>query len=137
MDFRKLSKVISHFPAGMGSSSIPDQNDRAGSLLLEMFMSFDNLLVVDGSFKMAFVVLPKRVKATTMDNARRSEATGRRMDHLSLRAQVAAGISCKEKPNLSQTRRRFRRTAAVLPFAVASDRMVSMSSFNCKSNHVT
>jgi len=54
-----LREVIFYFPAGVGSSSVPDQNDGAGNMLLQMLKRFDDLFAMDGSFEMPFVDLAR------------------------------------------------------------------------------
>lgn len=55
VDFRMLREIALYFPAGMGSSSVPDQDEGAGKMVLQMHKRFEDLLAMDGSFEMPFV----------------------------------------------------------------------------------
>src|SRR5260370_41297267 len=54
-----LGEIILLFPAGMGASSVPDQDEGAGNMLLQMLKRFKDLLAMDGSFEMPFVDLAR------------------------------------------------------------------------------
>ncbi len=59
MNFRMLCQVGLCHPAEMGPGSVPDQNEGARQMLLEMLQSFQNLFAVDGSLEMPFVDLAR------------------------------------------------------------------------------
>jgi len=54
-NFWMIGKIGSDFFTGMNTSSIPDQNNPAWNLPLQMLKSFNNLLAFDRSIKVAFV----------------------------------------------------------------------------------
>src|SRR5260370_7332828 len=57
-----LGEIILLFPAGMGASSVPDQDEGAGNMLLQMLKRFKDLLAMDGSFEMPFVDLAREAE---------------------------------------------------------------------------
>ena len=54
-NFRMTGKIGSDFFTRMNASSIPNQNDLAWNLPLQMWQSFNDLLAFDGSIKVLFV----------------------------------------------------------------------------------
>jgi len=55
VDFRMLDRIVSNFLAGMNASAIPNQDDAAVDVPLQVFESFNNLLATDSTFKMSFI----------------------------------------------------------------------------------
>ena len=62
MDFRVSQKAMVHLLTGMDPSSIPDQKEGTGNMVLKMFQSLKDLLTVDRSFKMPFVDFTRESK---------------------------------------------------------------------------
>lgn len=54
-NFRMVGKIVLDFLAGMNSSSIPNQNDLAWKVSLQMVERFNDLLTFHGTLKMSLV----------------------------------------------------------------------------------
>ena len=66
-NFGMSGKIALHFLAGMNSGSIPNQNDPAWNVSLQMFKRLNGLFTSNGTFKMSFI-----------DFARESQSDGSR-----------------------------------------------------------
>ena len=62
-----FGKILFHFLAGMNAGSIPNQNDLAWHMSLQMLERLNGLFTSDGTLKMAFI-----------DFARQGQRDGRR-----------------------------------------------------------
>ena len=55
LNFRMIGKIVSNFLAGMNTGAIPNQDDVAWHMPLQVFECLKDLLTMNCTFKMSFV----------------------------------------------------------------------------------